>query len=298
VVTCAGGKIVVYTGLLDLLGRDPDLVAMVMGHEIAHALARHNTEKMGVGLAASLVLHMVATALGAGGDTKQQHAERQRQVAAARQQRGYHRAYSRPVGADLAPGGDGDQHNPSSSIAAAAKGGGSRAGAMGYQHYPNVPYQHYPSIPNPELEAPPPDPLPGWMTEQLLATFSRLLLELPFSRRAETEADLIGLKLMGLAGYNTAKGPEAFQRLAGEAACLGGRGSRRRGGGGGAAGTTTYKGVYLITMHCAYRPHRPPVVRPSGTGHTDAANTLKNMPCIPGWCWCASQERGSWTFAV
>jgi predicted Zn-dependent protease len=30
-------------GLLGLLRRDPDLLAMVMGHEIAHALARHNT---------------------------------------------------------------------------------------------------------------------------------------------------------------------------------------------------------------------------------------------------------------
>eukprot|EP00775_Hariotina_reticulata_P003169 gene3169-3447_t len=38
-----GGYIVVYTGLLELLRRDPDLLAMVMGHEIAHALARHNT---------------------------------------------------------------------------------------------------------------------------------------------------------------------------------------------------------------------------------------------------------------
>jgi hypothetical protein len=30
-------------GLLQLLRRDPDLLAMVMGHETAHALARHNT---------------------------------------------------------------------------------------------------------------------------------------------------------------------------------------------------------------------------------------------------------------
>ena len=36
---------------------------------------------------------------------------------------------------------------------------------------------------------------------------------MPFSRRAEAEADLIGLKLMALAGYNAGKAPETFRRL-------------------------------------------------------------------------------------
>lgn len=36
---------------------------------------------------------------------------------------------------------------------------------------------------------------------------------MPFSRRAEAEADLIGLKLMALAGYNAEKAPETFRRL-------------------------------------------------------------------------------------
>jgi predicted Zn-dependent protease len=35
--------VLIAAGLLQLLRRDPDLLAMVMGHEIAHALARHNT---------------------------------------------------------------------------------------------------------------------------------------------------------------------------------------------------------------------------------------------------------------
>jgi hypothetical protein len=49
---------VLTVGLLQLLRRDPDLLAMVMGHEIAHALARHNTEKMGMGLALSMISSM------------------------------------------------------------------------------------------------------------------------------------------------------------------------------------------------------------------------------------------------
>ena len=36
---------------------------------------------------------------------------------------------------------------------------------------------------------------------------------MPFSRRAEAEADLIGLKLMAIAGYNADKAPETFRRL-------------------------------------------------------------------------------------
>lgn len=45
-----------------------------------------------------------------------------------------------------------------------------------------------------DSDAPP--QLPAWMSEQLLQSLTSVLLELPFSRRAETEADLIGIKLM------------------------------------------------------------------------------------------------------
>lgn len=40
-----GGKVVVYTGILDLAANEDEL-AVVMGHEIAHAIARHGNERI------------------------------------------------------------------------------------------------------------------------------------------------------------------------------------------------------------------------------------------------------------
>lgn len=45
-----GGKVVVYTGLLPVTLND-DGLAVVMGHEIAHAIANHGNERMSEGLA-------------------------------------------------------------------------------------------------------------------------------------------------------------------------------------------------------------------------------------------------------
>ena len=45
-----GGKIVVYTGLLPITQNEAAL-AVVMGHEVTHALARHGSERMTQGLA-------------------------------------------------------------------------------------------------------------------------------------------------------------------------------------------------------------------------------------------------------
>jgi predicted Zn-dependent protease len=40
-----GGKVVIYTGILDVAGSEEGL-AVVMGHEVAHAIARHGNERM------------------------------------------------------------------------------------------------------------------------------------------------------------------------------------------------------------------------------------------------------------
>ena len=44
-----GGKVVVYTGILPIT-KDETGLAVVMGHEIAHAIAQHGGERMSQGL--------------------------------------------------------------------------------------------------------------------------------------------------------------------------------------------------------------------------------------------------------
>ena len=48
-----GGKVVVYTGLLPVTKNETGL-AVVMGHEIAHAIANHGNERMSQGLLANM----------------------------------------------------------------------------------------------------------------------------------------------------------------------------------------------------------------------------------------------------
>ncbi len=48
-----GGKVVVFTGIIPVAGHDAGL-ATVMGHEIAHAIARHGNERMSQGLIAQM----------------------------------------------------------------------------------------------------------------------------------------------------------------------------------------------------------------------------------------------------
>ena len=60
-----GGKVVVYTGILPVT-KDENGLAVVMGHEVAHAIAEHGNERMSQGLLAN----MGAVALSAALDEK------------------------------------------------------------------------------------------------------------------------------------------------------------------------------------------------------------------------------------
>jgi len=50
----AGGKMAVYTGLINQIKPTDDELAQVIGHEISHALANHTAEKMSVAMASSI----------------------------------------------------------------------------------------------------------------------------------------------------------------------------------------------------------------------------------------------------
>jgi len=50
----AGGRMAIYTGLIDKLNATDDEIAQVMGHEIGHALANHTAEKMSMAMASSI----------------------------------------------------------------------------------------------------------------------------------------------------------------------------------------------------------------------------------------------------
>ncbi|MET0533722.1 MAG: M48 family metallopeptidase [Steroidobacter sp.] len=60
-----GGKIMVYTGLIDVVKPTDAELAAVIGHEIAHALREHSRERLSRAYAEQMVLAGVAIATGA-----------------------------------------------------------------------------------------------------------------------------------------------------------------------------------------------------------------------------------------
>ena len=61
-----GGKIAFYTGIIDQLKLSDDEIAMIMGHEMAHALREHSREQMAKNQATSLGISLGAQLLGLG----------------------------------------------------------------------------------------------------------------------------------------------------------------------------------------------------------------------------------------
>lgn len=59
-----GGKVAFYTGIMPIC-QDETGVAVVMGHEVAHAIANHGRERMSQGLVANMGLSTLGAALGA-----------------------------------------------------------------------------------------------------------------------------------------------------------------------------------------------------------------------------------------
>lgn len=70
-----GGKVAVHTGILKYT-RDENGLAVVMGHEVAHALAHHGAERMSTAILARIAATGAAIALGGGDPQTEQAVER------------------------------------------------------------------------------------------------------------------------------------------------------------------------------------------------------------------------------
>lgn len=74
-----GGKMILYTGLIDKIEPSDDELAQVMGHEISHALANHGAEKMSNQILGNIAVAVATVAVVASDKSTNQNQRNQNQ---------------------------------------------------------------------------------------------------------------------------------------------------------------------------------------------------------------------------